>query len=95
MKNIFISIIANLLLFNCFAQTDRKVFVVDSATREPIEYACIVFADTVGGTYSNNKGLFYISENIKHIEISSIGYNTKVITLQKNGIGKLREMYGC
>jgi hypothetical protein len=84
MKNILIFITTNLMFFSCFAQTDRKVFVADSITKEPVEYACVVFADTVGGTYSNNKGLFYIPENIKYVEISSIGYNTKVIVLQKN-----------
>ncbi|MDR1552831.1 MAG: hypothetical protein LBS69_05145 [Prevotellaceae bacterium] len=45
--------------------------------------ACIVFSDTAGGTYSNGKGYFYIPVNIKQIEISSIGYNTKKMTLNK------------
>jgi hypothetical protein len=60
------------------------MFVANSATHEPIEYACIVFADTAGGTYSNSKGIFYVSENIEYIEISSIGYHLKVINLQKD-----------
>ncbi|MDR1984524.1 MAG: carboxypeptidase-like regulatory domain-containing protein [Prevotellaceae bacterium] len=82
-RNIFI-IIAILAFANCLAQTDKKLFVADSITKEPVEYTCIVFTDTIGGTYSNDKGVFYIPQNIKQIEISSIGYLSKIITLQKN-----------
>ncbi|MDR1197802.1 MAG: carboxypeptidase-like regulatory domain-containing protein [Prevotellaceae bacterium] len=84
MKKKIIIIILNLLYCSCFSQTARKIFVADSATHEPIEYACIVFADTAGGTYSNNKGLFYIPENIKYVEISNIGYHSKTVKLNKN-----------
>jgi hypothetical protein len=77
MKRKINTIIANLLFFSCFAQTDRKIFVADSLTRNPIEYASIVFIDTAGGTYSNEHGYFYVQQNIEQIEISSIGYNTK------------------
>ncbi|MDR2126707.1 MAG: carboxypeptidase-like regulatory domain-containing protein, partial [Prevotellaceae bacterium] len=81
MKNILIFIIANLLFFSCLAQANRKIFVADSLTREPIEYASIVFVDTAGGTYSNAKGFFSVPNNIKQIELSSIGYNTKTMIL--------------
>ncbi|MDR1197800.1 MAG: carboxypeptidase-like regulatory domain-containing protein [Prevotellaceae bacterium] len=83
MKKKIIIIILNLLYCSCFSQTDRKIFIADSITREPVEYACIVFADTVGGTYSNSKGIFYISQNIGQIEISSIGYYSKTINIEK------------
>ncbi|MDR1197803.1 MAG: carboxypeptidase-like regulatory domain-containing protein [Prevotellaceae bacterium] len=83
MKNILIFIIINLLCYSCLAQTDRKIFVADSITKEPVEYADIVFMDTDDGTYSNNKGIFYISQNIKQIEISSIGYYSKTINIEK------------
>ncbi|MDR1984523.1 MAG: hypothetical protein LBQ28_06850 [Prevotellaceae bacterium] len=82
-RNIFI-IITTLVFANCLAQTDRKIFVADSITKTPIEYASIVFVDVEGGTYSNDKGVFYTPNNIQKIEISSIGYNTKSIILQKN-----------
>jgi hypothetical protein len=75
---------AILVYTNCLAQADKKFFVADSLTLEPIEYACIVFADSIGGTYTNAKGFFSVPNNIKQIEISSIGYNAKVIILQKN-----------
>jgi hypothetical protein len=67
MKKIKIILIMNLFCCCSLAQTDRKIFVADSATKEPIEYACIVFIDTEGGTYSNNKGIVYIPENIKKL----------------------------
>ncbi|MDR0421281.1 MAG: carboxypeptidase-like regulatory domain-containing protein, partial [Prevotellaceae bacterium] len=70
MKNILLFIIANLLFLSCFAQENRKFFVVDSLTREPIEYACIVFIGIDGGTYSNEKGFFYVSQNLEQIELS-------------------------
>jgi hypothetical protein len=38
MKKILIILIINLLFNSAFAQTDRKIFVADSLTRESIEY---------------------------------------------------------
>ncbi|MDR1983985.1 MAG: carboxypeptidase-like regulatory domain-containing protein [Prevotellaceae bacterium] len=84
MKKAFTIIILNLLFITCLAQTDRKLFIADSITHEPIEYASIVFVGIEGGTYSNNKGVFYIPQNVEQIELSSIGYNTKTTILQKN-----------
>ncbi|MDR3286648.1 MAG: hypothetical protein LBT27_04330, partial [Prevotellaceae bacterium] len=37
-----------------------------------------------GGTYSNDKGFFYIPQNIEQIELSSVGYYSKKIALDKN-----------
>jgi hypothetical protein len=84
MKNILIIIITNLLFLSCFAQDNKKFFVADSLTREPIEYACIVFIGIDGGTYSNEQGFFYVSQNIEQIELSSIGYYSKTVKLSKN-----------
>ncbi|MDR1552830.1 MAG: hypothetical protein LBS69_05140 [Prevotellaceae bacterium] len=84
MKRKINTIIANLLFFSCFAQTDRKIFVADSLTRESIEYACIVFNDTAGGTYSNEHGYCYIPQNIEQIELSSIGYYSKTTELKQD-----------
>ena len=73
-----------MLCFICHAQAERKIFVVDSISRKPIEYACVVFANTDGGTYSNTQGFFYVPDNIWQINLSIIGYYSKTTVLDKN-----------
>ncbi|MDR3286649.1 MAG: carboxypeptidase-like regulatory domain-containing protein [Prevotellaceae bacterium] len=84
MKKTFIFIIANLLFINSFAQTNNKIFVADSTTREPVEYASIIFVGTDGGAYTNDKGFFYKPQNVKQIEVSGIGYYSKKVALNKD-----------
>lgn len=57
----------------------KEIFILDSLSRKPIEYANINFIGSDKGTYTNTKGVCEIPIETKEILISSIGYEKKVI----------------
>lgn len=83
MKKLYLILFA--LIFQWVtAQTKVSGIVVDN-TNQPVPFANIVFKDSKLGTVSNEDGRFYIESNqtFKAIEVSMVGYETKVVPLSK------------
>lgn len=67
-----------------FSQT-LEGFVIDSITREPLQYASISFLEKDKGVFTDGKGFFCINiekENEKSLLISFVGYENTVISLK-------------
>jgi hypothetical protein len=82
MKSIFL-IPFFFINFTFFSQ-GKKIIIVDSLTKNHIEYANIKYLNSKKGTFSNNFGVFDI--NIKKSEkilISVLGYKNKILITQK------------
>ena len=77
MKNIILIIIVS-LSFCGFSQ--KKIYVFDSITGVPIEYATIKFSNINDGTYSNLKGMFELPLSVNEFSINSIGYESKTFS---------------
>ena len=84
MKNkiylLFILLIANLGM----AQTKVSGIVVDN-TNQPIPFANVIFKNSTKGSVTNEDGRFYIEsqQNYAAIEVSFVGFETRVIALPK------------
>lgn len=72
---LFIAIISN-------AQ-QREILLIDAHSKEIIPYAAVKFLRSFEGTYSNEKGFFYINSSIDSIEISCLGYQTKTLNTKE------------
>ncbi|MCB0381757.1 MAG: carboxypeptidase-like regulatory domain-containing protein [Psychroserpens sp.] len=78
MKNLFILIL--LLGFECYPQSKQSYTIIDYDTKEPVAFANIVFNDEIySGTISDIDGVFYISDTVKKLSISYVGYESKSI----------------
>ena len=60
--------------------------VKDSVTDLPLPYASVVDPVTARGTVTDSRGLFEISvpDNARLLNISCVGYNKKVLPINKN-----------
>ena len=69
---------------NTFSQSNTKLTVINSKTKEPIAFANIVFDNNPRkGTISNIDGIFRVNKSkVNSITISYIGYQLKTITLK-------------
>jgi hypothetical protein len=74
-----------ILLFIQFSFGQKKSILLDEHTKNPIQYANIWIENEIIGTFSNEKGYFYLnskSEN-HNVVISRVGYKTKNILISK------------
>ena len=75
------------ILFLCSvglsAQVKVNGFVVDPSD-DPVPFANIIFKGSTEGTISDENGKFYLESEISHkeLEISFVGFETKVISLE-------------
>lgn len=58
----------------------KNIYIFDSISRKPIEYATIKFLSSNDGTYSDHKGLFVLPSKVEKLSISCIGFERKTIT---------------
>lgn len=66
-----------LLTTTCNYCYPQKYTVLDSITQKPISFATIKYNNSEKGIYSNEKGVFFLDNEISDsITISSMGYNT-------------------
>ena len=85
MKN-FLLLIAFIFLQNLTAQ--NIVFegkIIDETTKETIPFTNIYIQNTTQGVISNEEGVFkfFIPSNFETVEISHIGYKTKMIAINE------------
>ena len=75
-----------LLLSNTYLFSQVKVsgHVVDDQN-EPVPFANVIFKGSTKGTISDENGHFYLESRntFKELEISFIGFETKIVPLQK------------
>ena len=73
------------LITTTFAQTKVKGIVIDE-TGESVAFANVIFKNSIKGTITDENGKFYLESNKTYpeLEISFMGYETKVIPLKKN-----------
>jgi hypothetical protein len=70
---------------------DIKIIMVDSLTNKPISYASAYFKNNKTGTYTNENGVFYYDKSDHIIQVSHIGYYTRIIKLPiKNDTVKMQ-----
>ncbi|TDD99203.1 DUF5686 and carboxypeptidase-like regulatory domain-containing protein [Flavobacterium cellulosilyticum] len=84
-KNIILNLVFLIVLTNSiFAQTKVSGIVVDK-TNKPIPFVNVAFKNSNEGILSNEEGRFYLesSKTYKVLEISSVGYTTKEVALEK------------
>lgn len=84
-KNILLNLFFLFALSSAvFAQTKVSGIVVDKANK-PIPFVNVAFKDSNEGILSDEEGRFYLesSKTFKALEISSVGYATKEVTLEK------------
>lgn len=60
---------------------DIKIIVVDSLSNKPISYSIVYYKVEKTGTYSNENGVFYTDKLSHIIEVSHIGYYSRIIKL--------------
>lgn len=66
------------------AQTLKKFKLIDSTTQEVIPFANVLFSELENkGTSTDIDGVFYVSNTVKTITISYVGYETKEIKLDE------------
>lgn len=76
MKNLFILIL--LLVFQGYSQSKTSFTVINFETKVPIAFANIIFNDDVySGTISDIDGIFYVSNSVKKLTISYVGFESK------------------
>ena len=75
-----------LFLFSLGVNAQIKIngYVVDSSD-EPVPFANIIFKGSIEGTISDENGKFYLEtdNNYKELEVSFVGFETKLIPIQK------------
>ncbi|MFK7834247.1 MAG: DUF5686 family protein [Winogradskyella sp.] len=65
-----------------FAQSTKKLTLVDATTQKVIPFANVVFnGKAYKGTSTDIDGVFYVAATIKTITISYVGYETKTVNL--------------
>jgi hypothetical protein len=77
---VFLFVISNAI----FAQTKVSGVIVDKSNK-PIPFVNVAFKNSNEGVLSNEEGHFYLesSKTYKTLEVSSVGYTTKDVTLEK------------
>ncbi len=85
MKKIKITLIYLFLTTITFAQTKVKGIVIDEMD-EPVAFANVIFKNSIKGTITDENGNFYLESNKSYpeLEISFMGYETKVIPIKRN-----------
>lgn len=76
-----------LLLITTFSISGQiKGIVTDSITGEPICYASVIYKNTSIGVNTDEKGQFKIKDldSLNEIEVSNLGYNSKIINKEDN-----------
>ena len=59
----------------CFSQNNEQHTLIDSTSKKVVPFATIKYLNVERGTYSDEKGTFYLEQNVSDsISISSIGY---------------------
>ena len=78
--------------FAAQAQTIVKGIVLDSKTKEPIEYINVQFGEGTLGVTTDNYGRFLIetTQNSSKIKVSFVGYETQSIQVKVNNVNELR-----
>ncbi len=78
--NIFV-----LLSFSCFSQTLIKGKVTDTENNT-LPGVTVLIPKTTIGTITNRNGVFQIKlpKNHKQLQLSSIGYRTKIVSIRDN-----------
>lgn len=74
----YIFLLFTFITISAFSQ--KEIFILDSLSKKPIEYANVNFIGSDKGTYSNTNGISKIPLEIKKISISSVGYEKKIIS---------------
>ena len=70
--------------FVTFSQTNKKFILIDNSTDQVIPFANVLFNELENkGTSTDIDGVFYVSNTIKTITISYVGYETKVLKLNE------------
>ncbi len=84
MKRNFILILVIFLHSNCFAQHLLKCKLLDSVSKEPVQYANISIIHSPKGTYSNIKGCFELEFdcNSDSLFISMVGYKSLIVKIE-------------
>ncbi len=81
--------------FSSYCQsTEINGYILEGETKIPISYAKIYFLGTQIGAYSDTNGYFRIESNTKNlfsdsILITCLGYDSKIILIQKDSIQKI------
>ena len=71
-----------LINFEAFTQTNIKFILIDDTTEQVIPFANVLFSELENkGTSTDIDGVFYVSNTVKTITISYVGYETKEIKL--------------
>jgi len=73
--------------FGLIGQTKVSGYVFDESN-EPVPFSNIIFKGSTEGTISDENGKFYLeSENsYKELEVSFVGFETKLIPLGKSNL---------
>jgi hypothetical protein len=79
-----------LLISNLANSQTLKGIVSDSLTNKPLPFVNITFIDKDFGVYTNENGSYQIKiiDSICRIQISSVGYFTKLIDIKNKNISK-------
>ena len=88
LKNLFLFAIFSLMASNAFAQGTVKGTVLEAKTNDPLPGADVVLVGTTTGVATDFDGNFILKvpAGTQKIQISSVGFATKVITVNvKNG----------
>lgn len=73
-----------LLTLPLYVFAQKNIIIIDSITKNPIEYATVLFNNS--GVYSDSKGSIELPNDISKIKVSSIGYKNKEIHHLKDTI---------
>ena len=83
-KKITFLIFVLVTFVNVFAQVKVSGIVVDDQNN-PVPFSNVIFKGSTKGTISNENGKFYLEseKNYKELEISFLGFETKVVALKQ------------
>ncbi|RYZ30916.1 MAG: SusC/RagA family TonB-linked outer membrane protein [Chitinophagaceae bacterium] len=84
-KSLFMLLLSSLMLF-CQAQNRTVSGIVTSPNKDPLQGVSVMIPGTNVGTVTNSSGSFSLSvpASAKTLELSSIGYKKRVVTLGTN-----------
>ena len=88
LKRLFFYAIASLCALSTMGQVTGRV--IDSKTREPLDYVNVYYDNTGIGEQTDENGRFVLKEDsaLREIKITSMGYVTQVIKLKAFGSNK-------
>ena len=88
LKRLFFYAIASLCALSTMGQVTGRV--IDSKTREPLDYVNVYYDNTGIGEQTDENGRFVLKEDsaLREIKITSMGYVTQVIKLKTFGSNK-------